>query len=82
MDHVTAGEVVTRELLTVSLETAIASAACHMLKHWIGGIPFMEGESPVRTITDSDVLWCFLGQLEGSIRSEGREPDVGRSEAP
>lgn len=81
LDHVTIKEIMARETPTVSPEIAIASAARLILEHRIGGIPIMEGESLVGIITESDVLRCFLGQLEGSIRSEGREPDVGRSEA-
>ncbi len=80
LDHVTVGEIMSREILTVSPETALASAARLMLEHRIGGIPVVEDDALVGIITESDLLRCFLNLLEGSMEPEGSQSEAGPSE--
>ncbi|MFQ5944703.1 MAG: CBS domain-containing protein [Anaerolineae bacterium] len=82
LDHVTIREIMAREILTVSPETMVASAARLMLEHRIGGIPVMKGESLVGIITESDLLRCFVGLLEGSMGPESSEAEAAGSEVP
>jgi CBS domain-containing protein len=50
------GEIMTREVVTVTPDTLIMDVARRLLDHRIGGVPVVQGEQIVGVITESDLF--------------------------
>jgi acetoin utilization protein AcuB len=60
-------EIMTKNPVTVSLDSSVERAARLMLEHKVGGLPVMSGGSLVGMITVTDVLWAFLKLSEKAM---------------
>jgi acetoin utilization protein AcuB len=60
LDRVTVGEVMTRDVITVTPDTPLAEAARLLHDHKIGGLPVVEGKAVVGIITETDLLEAFI----------------------
>ena len=69
LTKITVRDVMTREVLTVTEDTAIEQAARIMVDNKIGGLPVMRGEAVVGIITETD-LFKILLEMTGA-RQDG-----------
>jgi acetoin utilization protein AcuB len=60
----TVATVMTEEIITVTPQTSLATAARMLLQYKIGGLPVLEGEKLVGVITTSDFLKTFIDVAE------------------
>ena len=51
-----------KKVMTVTPSTAVRDAAKLLLKHRIGGLPVVRGDSLVGIITETDILRAFIEQ--------------------
>jgi acetoin utilization protein AcuB len=63
LGKLTIGEIMTREVLTVTEDTPIEEAARLMADHKIGGLPVMRDGEVVGMITETDLFKIFLEML-------------------
>ena len=71
IDKITVGEVMTKDIITVSEDTPIEEAACIMADNTISSLPVMRGEEVVGIISETDLFHIFLelfGSREKGIR--------------
>jgi acetoin utilization protein AcuB len=71
LSKITVKEVMTREVLTVQVDTPIEEAARLMADNKIGGVPVMKADKVVGIITETDLFKIFLelmGARTGGIR--------------
>jgi acetoin utilization protein AcuB len=71
LSKITVRDVMTRQVMTVSEDTAIEQAARIMADNKIGGLPVMQGEKLVGIITETDLFKIFLelmGARESGVR--------------
>lgn len=71
LSKITIGEVMTRQVVTVTEDTPIEEAARMMVDNQAGGLPVMRGEEVVGIITETDLFKVFLellGAREAGIR--------------
>jgi acetoin utilization protein AcuB len=61
-------KVMSRNLVTVSLDTPLEEAARNMADQRIGGMPVLDGEKLVGIITETDLFKALLGLLGGRRR--------------
>lgn len=88
LDKFQVAEVMTREVITVTPETTLESAADLLSLHRIGALPVLDGTRVVGIISDSDVLqasrdagredgseigMCWLADAMGAGRSRSRK---------
>jgi acetoin utilization protein AcuB len=72
-------DVMTRQVLTVTEDTAIEQAARIMADNKIGGLPVMRGEAVVGIITETDLFKIFLelmGAREAGVRVTALIPEA------
>lgn len=72
-------EVMTTEVITVSEDTPIETAAWMMTDHKIGGLPVVRGKEVVGMITETDIFKMFLellGARKPGVRLSVLVPDV------
>jgi len=62
LEKVTVNEIMTKKLVTVNPSTEARDAARLLLKHKIGGLPVVRGETLVGIITETDILRAFVEQ--------------------
>lgn len=65
------GDIMTREVITVTEDTPLEEAARIMADHKIGGLPVMRGDKLVGIITETDMFKIFLemlGARESGVR--------------
>ncbi len=60
LSKVTVGDVMTRDVITVTEDTPIEQAARIMADNKIGGLPVMSGDEVVGIITETDLFKLFL----------------------
>jgi acetoin utilization protein AcuB len=60
LSKVTVGEIMSRDVLTVTEDTPIEQAALLMADHKIGGLPVTRGDQVVGMITETDLFKVFL----------------------
>lgn len=63
LSKITVGQIMTREVLTVTEETPLEEAARTMADNKIGGLPVMHGDQVVGIITETDLFKIFLELL-------------------
>jgi acetoin utilization protein AcuB len=63
LGKLTIGEIMTREVLTVTEDTPIEEAARIMVDRKIGGLPVMRGGEVVGMITETDLFKAFLEMM-------------------
>lgn len=63
-DRTRVGELMTREILTVSPGTRVEEAARLMLAHRMGGLPVLEHGTLVGIVTTTDLLRALVNLLE------------------
>jgi len=71
LSKITVRDVMTRQVMTVTEDTAIEQAARIMADNKIGGLPVMRGDSVVGIITETDLFKIFLeimGARERGVR--------------
>ncbi len=71
LSKITVRDVMTRDVMTVSEDTAIEQAARIMADNKIGGLPVMRGETITGIITETDLFKIFLelmGAREDGVR--------------
>lgn len=71
LSKITVRDVMTRQVLTVTEDTAIEQAARIMVDSKIGGLPVMSGEAVVGIITETDLFKILLemtGARQGGVR--------------
>jgi acetoin utilization protein AcuB len=61
LTKLTAGEVMTKNVITVSPNQTMTEAARLMLEKKIGALPVVEGDRVVGILTETDVLRAFVG---------------------
>jgi len=64
LDNVTVRICMTATPITVEPTTDIADAVSLMLRHHIGGLPVLRGETVVGIITTTDVMTAFIRRLQ------------------
>ncbi|HYB74297.1 MAG TPA: CBS domain-containing protein [Candidatus Sulfotelmatobacter sp.] len=62
LEKVTVNEIMTKKVVTVAPSTDARDAAKLLLKHKIGGLPVVRGETLVGIITETDILRAFVEQ--------------------
>lgn len=78
LSKITVRDVMTRQVLTVTEDTAIEQAARIMADNKIGGLPVMRGEVVVGIITETDLFKIFLelmGARESGVRVTALIPE-------
>ncbi len=78
----TAGDIMTKRVLTVEPTVSVEDAARLLMEERIGALPVMEGGTLVGIITETDVLLLFvraMGILEPSSRLDVLLPDAPAS---
>jgi acetoin utilization protein AcuB len=71
LSKITVRDVMTRQVMTVTEDTAIEQAARIMADNKIGGLPVMSGDAVVGIITETDLFKIFLelmGARESGVR--------------
>lgn len=63
LGKITVGEVMTRNVVTITADTPIEEAAYLMAEKKIGGLPVMDGDQVVGLITETDLFKIFLELL-------------------
>jgi len=58
------GEIMTRDLVTVTLDMPIIEVARQLLEHRIGGVPVVEDERVVGVITESDLFRLIVASYQ------------------
>ena len=58
------GEIMTRDLVTVTLDMPIIEVARQLLEHRIGGVPVVEDERVVGVITESDLFRLIVANYQ------------------
>jgi acetoin utilization protein AcuB len=79
LSKLTAGEVMTKEVITVTEDTPVEDAAQIMTDHKFGGLPVMHGDQLVGIITETDLFKLFLellGARKRGVRLTMLVPDV------
>jgi acetoin utilization protein AcuB len=79
LSKITVRDVMTRNVLTVTEDTAIEQAAKIMVENKIGGLPVMRGDSVVGIITETD-LFIILLEMTGAHLSGVRVTAYVREE--
>lgn len=69
LSKITVDDVMARDVITVTEDTALEEAARIMADHKIGGLPVMRGELLVGIITETDLFKLFLEMF--GARSDG-----------
>ena len=69
LSRITVGDVMARDVITVTEDTALEEAARIMADNKISGLPVMRGEALVGIITETDLFKLFLEML--GARSDG-----------
>jgi acetoin utilization protein AcuB len=67
LDRLTVGDLMTRNVVTVSPKVAIEDAASLMCRHKIGGMPVVEDDLLVGVITETDIFRALV-QVMGATR--------------
>ena len=67
----TVEDIMTRDPITVTLQTDVEEAARLLQVHKIGGLPVVEGDKLVGIITESDILTVFI-EMMGVIKYSSR----------
>jgi CBS domain-containing protein len=62
LERVTVGDIMSKKVITVTPSTDVKDAAKLLLKHKIGGLPVVRGESLAGIITETDILRAFVEQ--------------------
>lgn len=62
LEKVTVNEIMTKKVITVTPSTDVRDAAKLLLKHRIGGLPVVRGETLVGIVTETDILRAFVEQ--------------------
>ncbi len=62
LEKVTVNEIMTKKVFTVPPSADVRDAAKLLLKHKIGGLPVVRGETLVGIITETDILRAFVEQ--------------------
>jgi acetoin utilization protein AcuB len=62
LEKVSVNEVMSKKVVTVTPSTDARDAAKLLLKHKIGGLPVVRGETLVGIITETDILRAFVEQ--------------------
>jgi len=62
LEKVTVNEIMTKKVITVTPSTDVRDAAKLLLKHKIGGLPVVRGETLVGIVTETDILRAFVEQ--------------------
>ena len=78
LSKITVRDVMTRQVLTVTEDTAIEQAARIMADNKIGGLPVLSGETVVGIITETDLFKIFLelmGARDAGVRVTALIPD-------
>lgn len=78
LSQITVGEIMTREVLTVTEDTPIEDAARIMADNKIGGLPVMRDNTVVGLITETDLFTIFLemmGAREEGVRVTAMVPE-------
>lgn len=78
LSQITVGEIMTREVLTVTEDTPIEDAARIMADNKIGGLPVMRDNTVVGLITETDLFAIFLemmGAREEGVRVTAMVPE-------
>ncbi|MBO8140700.1 MAG: CBS domain-containing protein [Firmicutes bacterium] len=79
LDKVQVGEIMTRNVMTVTPETDLVAAARLMIDRKIGGVPVVEGDRVVGIITESDIFRALVGILEGGQAGVATVPPAAAS---
>ena len=72
LDNVMVRDIMTPAPITVEPTTDLVKATSLMLRHHIGGLPVLRGESLVGIVTSTDVLSAFVRLLQ----AEGQAHDL------
>jgi acetoin utilization protein AcuB len=80
LGKLTIGEIMTREVLTVTEDMPIEEAARIMADHRVGGLPVMRGGEVVGMITETDLFKAFLEMM--AARQRGVRLTVLMPEGP
>ncbi len=62
LEKVSVNEIMSKKVVTVTPSTDVRDAAKLLLKHKIGGLPVVRGETLVGIITETDILRAFVEQ--------------------
>ena len=62
LEKVTVNEIMTKKVVTVPPSTDARDAAKLLLKHKIGGLPVVRGDTLMGIITETDILRAFVEQ--------------------
>jgi len=79
-DEIRVEEVMTRNVITLGPDDALAGAASLMRRERIGAVPIVEGDMLVGILTRSDVLDAFIalaGRVEGDAAAGKRAVEPG-----
>jgi acetoin utilization protein AcuB len=71
-DDFLVGDLMSREVISVTPETDVREAALLMHNHKIGGLPVMVGRKAVGIITVHDLMEILVAALSGSALPENR----------
>ena len=73
LEHLTAGDIMTRRLVTIGPTAGVEEAAHLMVAHRVSALPVTDGDRLLGIVTETDILRLFvraLGVLEPSSRLE------------
>jgi acetoin utilization protein AcuB len=79
MTKVTIDEIMTRDVISIRVDTPIEEAALLMADHKIGGLPVMRDGKMVGIVTETDLFKVFLevmGAREAGIRLDVLVPNI------
>lgn len=79
LSKIEVGEVMSRDLVTVSEDTPVEIAARTMADNKIGGLPVMRGDELVGVITETDLFRIFLeilGARHAGVRVTALAPNI------
>ncbi|MEW6716122.1 MAG: CBS and ACT domain-containing protein [Chloroflexota bacterium] len=79
LSKVTVGDVMTKDVITITEDTPLEDAARTMVDNKIGGLPVVRNGKVVGIITDTDLFKIFLellGARESGVRISAMVPDV------
>jgi acetoin utilization protein AcuB len=80
MNRVTIDKIMTRDVLTATVDTPLEETARIMADNKVGGLPVVEGSKVVGMITETDVFKVFLEML--GARQKGLRLMVETTDAP